>query len=188
LEAIAINLGFNPEGGSKNFSFVTNNTHSELHNFMKVSRGIKRAKDGFFLRAESFYNLATYAEEIGIDFSEYGDKPLHQQSHGESFLNLINNRFRGNGLYLLDEPESALSLQKQLSLMIIINDLVKDNSQFIIATHSPILLAMPNAQIISFDTDSPLRISYEDTRPYEIMSLFLTQKDLMIDSLFNKEE
>ena len=184
LEAIAIHWGFNPEGGSVNFEFSTNNTHLDLNNYLTIGKSGKHATDGFFLRAESFYNVATYAEDIGLDFSEYGDKSLHHQSHGESFLNLVNYRFRGNGLYLLDEPEAALSPQRQLSLMVSIKNLVDEGSQFIIATHSPILLAMPNSQIISFDRDKPLEISYEESMPYEITSLFLNNKDRILSQLF----
>lgn len=185
LEAIAVNWGFNAEGGSKNFNFSTNNnTYSELYKYLRISRGASQATDGFFLRAESFFNLATYTEKIGLDFSEYGDKPIHQQSHGESFMNLVNHRFRGNGLYLLDEPESALSIQRQLSLMASINDLVENASQFIIVTHSPVILAMPNAQIISFDSDTPLEVSYENTKPYELINLFLSNRDSLLSKLF----
>ncbi|PRR81321.1 AAA family ATPase [Clostridium luticellarii] len=140
--------------------------------------------DGFFLRAESFYNVATYAEDIELDFSEYGDRPIHQQSHGESFLNLINYRFRGNGLYLLDEPEAALSIPRQFSLLVSINNLVKKGSQFIIVSHSPVLLAMPNSQIISFDSDTPLEISYEECPSYEFLSLFFKDRERMLSLLF----
>lgn len=187
LEAMAVSLGFNPEGGSKNYNFSTMDTHSDLHQYLRVTRGIKREKDGFFLRAESFYNVATHAENIGADLSGYGRKNAHEQSHGESFLNLVLYRFRGNGLYLLDEPEAALSLQRQLSLMKVINDLVKDNSQFIIATHSPILLAMPNAKIISFDPDSPRVISYEESKPYEILNLFFNDRERMLFHLLENQ-
>ena len=187
LEAIAVNCGFNPEGGSKNFNFSTKETHSDLYRHLTLSKGIRRATDGFFLRAESFYNLATYLDDLTIDFSEYGNKSLHNQSHGESFLNLIKNRFRGNGLYLLDEPEAALSIQNQLSLMICIYNLVKTGSQFIIVTHSPILLAMPNSQIISFDLDSPLEITYEDSKPYELMSLFSNNRDSLFSKMFQDD-
>ncbi|NSQ62736.1 AAA family ATPase [Enterococcus faecalis] len=184
LEAIAVNWGFNPEGGSINFNFSTNDTHLDLHNYLTVGKSVKRAKDGFFLRAESFYNVATYAENIDLDFSEYGDKSLHHQSHGESFLNLVNHRFRGNGLYLFDEPEAALSPQRQLALMISIKKLIDEGSQFIIVSHSPILLAMPDSQIISFDKDSPLEITYEESMPYEITSLFLNNKNRILSHLF----
>lgn len=187
LEAIAINWGFNPEGGSLNFNFSTNNTHSNLHEYLVVGRGVAHATDGFFLRAESFYNLATYVEEINLDFSEYGDVSLHHQSHGESFLNLINHRFRGNGLYILDEPEAALSIQRQLALMVSIKKLVDEGSQFIIATHSPFLLALPDSQIISFDRDSPIEITYEESKPYELTSLFFKNKDRMLHQLLDTQ-
>ena len=184
LEAIAINLGFNAEGGSKNFNFSANDTHSKLYESLRITKGSRRATDGFFLRSESFYNLATYAEEIGLDFSEYGDKSIHQQSRGEGVFNLINHRFRGNGVYLLDEPDSGLSLQKQLSLLVSLHHLTENGSQFIIATHSPILLAMPDAKIISFDSNSPIEISYEESTAYEVIDLFLNSRESMISQLF----
>ncbi len=187
LEAIAIKWGFNPEGGSLNFNFATKNTHSNLEEYLVLGRGEERAKDGFFLRAESFYNLATYVDNISDNFSEYGDSSLHHQSHGESFLNLVNHRFRGKGLYILDEPESALSIQRQLALMVSIKQLVDEGSQFIIATHSPFLLALPNSQIISFDRDSPIEITYEESKPYELTALFFNNKDRMLHQLFDQE-
>ena len=141
LEAIAIAWGFNAEGGSKNFNFATHSTHSDLHKYLRLSKGISRAKDGYFLRAESFYNVASEVGKLGVD--GYGDKALHSQSHGESFMALVLNRFRGNGLYILDEPEAALSPTRQMALISRIHDLVKQNSQFIISTHSPILWPIP---------------------------------------------
>lgn len=189
LEAIAIHSGFNPEGGSKNFKFASNDTHSELYNTLTVSKSSRHYTDGFFLRAESFYNLATYIDNIGLGRDEYGGKSLHHQSHGESFLSLMKNRFRGNGLYILDEPEAALSLQNQLALMRLLHDLsTSGESQFIIATHSPLLLAIPNSQIISFDKETPLEITYEETAPYEIMSLFMTRRESILAHLFSDEE
>jgi len=185
VEAIAVKMGFNAEGGSKNFNFSTQETHSELHNHLKIIRSARRATDGFFYRAESFYNAISYAEEIFDNPTDvkYG----HQQSHGESFLNLVTRRFKGNGLYILDEPESALSLQRQLSLLVAINDLIKDGSQFIIATHSPILLAMPDSQIISLDPDTPLEITYEESKPFEIINLFLNNRESMLSKMLNND-
>lgn len=151
LEAIAIACGFNAEGGTKNFNFYTQNTHSELSDHIRLVRGVRTPKDGFFLRAESFYNLATNIDELERERSgilaSYGGKSLHQQSHGESFFSVLMNRFNGDGLYILDEPEAALSPARQMAMISRIHELVKEGSQFIIATHSPILMAYPNAVI-----------------------------------------
>lgn len=187
LEAIAQKIGFNHEGGSKNFNFSTyEDTSSLLAKYLTVSRGGKREKDSFFLRADNFFNLATYIEEIGADLTEYGDKPIHKQSHGEGMLNIINNRFRGSGLYLIDEPENGLSFQRQLSLISSINELVNEGSQFIIVTHSPILMSIPNSIIYSFDYNTPLEISLEETKAYEILSIFLNNKETLFRHLFEK--
>lgn len=189
LEAIAIAYGFNPEGGSLNFSFQTKNTHSSLSNFILLTKGM-RAKDGYFLRAESFYNTSSYIEDI------YGDDPiklirsyggnLHECSHGESFMSLIQHRFRGNGFYILDEPEAALSPQRQLSLILRINELVNANSQFLIATHSPILLGMDNAQIFTFDKQKLETIAYEETDSFAITKLFLENRIELLRRLNEK--
>ena len=150
IEAIAVGVGFNPEGGSRNFAFSTEDSHSELFNYLTICKGIKKARDGFFLRAESFYNVASNIDQMDRDpdnkmgpsiVSSYGGISLHKQSHGESFLSLVEKRFGGNGLYILDEPEAALSPARLLRLMCNIHDLVEKDSQFIIATHSPILMA-----------------------------------------------
>lgn len=186
LEAIAVSYGFNPEGGSKNFMFSSRDTHSDLYQHIKLIRGVKRPSDDFFLRAESMYNLATEVENLSDPgfIQGYGGKSLHAQSHGESFLALLVNRFRGKGLYLLDEPEAALSPQRQLSMLIRIHELAKD-SQFIIATHSPILLGMPNATIYSFDEEEIHKISYEETESYQVTKLFLNSREQMLHRLLN---
>lgn len=150
LEAIAAAWGFNPEGGTRNFRFSTARTHAELYRSLVLQRGPRRPRDGFFLRAESFYNVATEIDrldEIAPLKGAYGGRSLHEQSHGESFLALVLNRFSGSGLYLLDEPEAALSPARQLALLAALDGLVRKNSQFLIATHSPLLLAYPNAEI-----------------------------------------
>ena len=141
LEAIAVAYGFNAEGGTKNFSFSTKDTHSELSEHLTLTKR-DFAKDGFFLRAESLYNAATYIDEVKATHN-YGNVSLHNQSHGESFLSIVQNRFSGNGLYLLDEPEAALSPMRLMTLIVEMDTLLKNNSQFIIATHSPILMASP---------------------------------------------
>ncbi len=190
LEAIAIALGFNPEGGSKNFTFSTCDTHSELCNAISLSRGIKMPNDGFFLRAESFYNVATEIERLsdGDDsfYYGYGGKSMHSLSHGESFRNLIINRFRGNGIYLLDEPEAALSVNAQMSMLCILKELEKKNSQLIIVTHSPVLLAYPNATIYEIDNDSISKKKYEETNTYLINKAFLDNPKKMINFLFEE--
>lgn len=186
LEAVATSFGFNPESGSKNFVFSTMETHSELHRHIKLVKGLKRAEDGFFLRAESFYNLASKIEELDAAggsgppiIASYGGLSLHQQSHGESFWALFMNRLRGNGLYLLDEPEAALSPSRQMSLLSRMHQLVQQDAQFIIATHSPILMAYPEAIIYSLDHEyAP--IDYRDTDHYQITREFLNNTDAML--------
>lgn len=192
LEAIAIAAGFNAEGGSRNFSFSTRDTHSELYKYLTISRGFVRPRDGFFLRAESLYNSATYIDEL--DETPCGAPPiapsyggsLHKESHGESFLATIQNRFFGNGLYILDEPEAALSPARQLTLMRLIGELVKDNSQFIIATHSPILMAFPDAEILLFSDDGISPIGYRQTEHYQITKQFLDDPQRMLDIIFGE--
>ena len=190
LEAIAIALGLNPEGGSKNFNFATKETHSELGKLLEIARGSRREEDGFFLRAESFYNLATEVEELnGSGFSSlydsYGGKSLHDQSHGESFRSLILNRFRPRGIYLLDEPEAALSPTSQMSLLCIIDELVKKDTQFIIASHSPIILAYPNADIYEFSEAGIEKKSYKETESYSVTKAFLDDPERMMNFLFD---
>lgn len=192
IEAIALKLGFNPEGGSKNFIFSTNPTHSDLHKYLKIIRGSKHPKDGYFLRSECFYNLATNMDDMDkIDCplppinNAYGGRSLHKQSHGESFLSLFFNRFLGNGLYILDEPEASLSPQSQMSLLVKFNDLVNLNSQFIVATHSPILLSYPLADVYEFTQSSVNLTTYSKTQHYIITKQFLNCPEKMFDILFN---
>lgn len=182
LEAIAINYGFNPEGGSKNFAFSTKETHSDLNENITLIKGTRPSKDGFFLRAESFYNVASKLDEYGA-INNYGGTSLHQKSHGESFLSLVEYRFWGKGLYILDEPESALSVERQFTLLIHINRLAKEGAQFIIATHSPILLALPSSEILSFDNDDISKITYEETSSYQLMKTFIENKEYMLKLL-----
>ena len=192
LEAIAIALGFNPEGGSKNFNFSTEDTCSELHDHIKVSKGYIRPKDGFFLRAESFYNVATNIDTMDREGSlgapligSYGGKSLHCQSHGESFFSLLMNRFFGNGIYILDEPEAALSPSRQLSAISRIHQLVEQSSQFIIATHSPLLLAYPHSTIYSFSDAGISRVDYEDTEHFQITKYFMNNRERMLRELLS---
>lgn len=182
IEAIASLLDFNPEGGNKNIRFSSKHTHSNLDKYLKLSRSFKKPKDGFFLRAESFYNVASYVDEIGY-LETYGGKSLHEQSHGESFISLLNNKFRGNGLYILDEPEAALSPARQMTALAIIHELVNAKSQFIIATHSPILMAYPNSTIYWLSETGIEEIEYTKTEHYEITKTFLNQTESMLKAL-----
>lgn len=181
LEAIAVAWGFNPEGGSRNFNFGTRESHSELHRYLRLVKGVRKPQDGYFLRAESFFNVATEIEKLGVGRS-YGGRSLHEQSHGESFLALMMERFGGNGLYLLDEPEAALSPQRQLAVLSRIHDLVKDRSQFIIATHSPILMAYPDAYIYGL-SGAIDRVDYYDTEHYRVTHNFLSNPKRMLKVL-----
>ena len=188
LEAIAVSYGFNPEGGSRSFNFSTHASHSDLSHFLKVTRGILTANDGFFLRAESLYNLASNIDDLDQGgfgppiINSYGGKSLHEQSHGESFMALMMNRFSGNGLYILDEPEAALSPTRQMALISIIHDLVKKDAQFIIATHSPIIMAYPNAAIYDIERGYK-KVLYKDTDHYNITKKFLNKPEDMLKIL-----
>ena len=181
IEAIAIKWGFNPEGGSTAFRFSTAQSHSELHDYLRLVRAPHRPSDGFFLRAESFFNLATQVDELGV--TGYGTASLHAQSHGESFLTLMMERFRGDGLYILDEPEAALSPNRQLAMIARMHQLVRDASQFLIATHSPILMAYPDATILSCDGDAIHEVAYEETEHYTVTRDFLNHRRTMLKEL-----
>lgn len=189
LEAVAVAFGFNPEGGTRNFNFATQNTHSGLHRYITLVKEPRRARDGFFLRAESFYNAATYIDELAREddpayLDHYGGRSLHAQSHGESFLSLVMNRFGGHGFYVLDEPEAALSPSRQLALLCRIHDLVEEGSQFLIATHSPILMAYPGAQLYLHDENGIQQTAYEETEHYQVTRSFLDNPQRMLRILF----
>jgi len=193
LEAIAVNWGFNAEGGTKNFRFGTRQSHSPLHEYLRLVKGVRRPKDGFFLRAESFFNVATEIEILDREpgpgppvIDSYGGLSLHEQSHGESFLALMTHRFGGKGLYILDEPEAALSPQRQLAVLARINDLVNDDSQFIIATHSPILMAYPDATIYACGPQGIEQTTYEETEHYQVTRDFLLNPQRMMKILFEE--
>lgn len=183
LEALAVAYGFNPEGGTKNYSFSTYDSHSQLHEALRVSKGYRKAKGGYFLRAESFYNVAT-KEEKYADIVHPSEK-YHEKSHGESFLALAQNQLRPNGLYLFDEPEAALSPQRQLTLLMEIYACSKQGSQFVIVTHSPILLGIPNAQIISFDDGMIHNCEYEDTESYKVTEMFINDREQLLGRLLS---
>ncbi len=190
LEAIAVSLGFNPEGGTRNFGFNTRESHSDLYKYLRIAKGIKRPKTGFFLRAESFFNVATEIEQLDEDpwggppiIDSYGGISLHEQSHGESFFSLMRNRFGSKGLYILDEPEAALSPNKQMAMITLMNDLIKKGSQFIISTHSPILLSYPKSTIYEIRDKGLERVDYEDTDTFAITKQYLNNYQSMLKIL-----
>lgn len=185
LEAIAVAYGINPEGGTKNFNFSTFDSHSVLHKYITLIRRGEIPKTAFFLRAENYYNIASEIENLNLS-SFYGMRPLHEMSHGEGMLSIVTNRFTENGLYILDEPESGLSVSRQMSLLKEIILLAKKNCQFIIATHSPILLAAPEATIYNITAESIDAIGYRETEAYQVMKLFLDDPDRMIHYLMDE--
>lgn len=186
LEALAEICGFNPEGGNRDHYREAREDRSELAQALRLS-WLPKMTEGFFMRAESFYNFASYLESVS-DFMAYGGKSLHHQSHGESFLALFQNRFE-HGLYILDEPEAALSPQRQLAFLRIIHELeVPRHAQFLIATHSPILLAYPGATLYQFDEDGIREIAYRDTDHYLVTKEFLNGPERILRYLFSEEE
>ena len=186
IEALAVAWGFNAEGGSRDHQYTTRASHSQLHRFIRPVRSAQKAQDGYFLRAESFFNTASYLEQSGT--MRGGSAGLHEKSHGESFFDLFENRFEGNGLYILDEPEAALSPARQLSFLARLHQLVQDRSQFIIATHSPILLGYPDAWIYQASRHGLERVAYEDTEHYQITKGFLTRPEAYLDVLLSDDE
>lgn len=194
LEAMAVALGLNAEGGSKNFNFSTRESHSDLHEYLEFKRTLRRPRDVYFLRAESFFNVGTEIERLDREggggppiISYYGGVSLHEQSHGESFLALFRNRLNGQGLYLLDEPEAALSPTRQLALLRMMHELVGADSQFIVATHSPILMAYPRAVIYLLSERGLERTEYEATEHYRVMRGFLNSPERSLRELFEEQ-
>lgn len=187
LEAIALVCGFGPEGGTKSVQFRTAETTSELFQHLCPIRSFRTPQDGYFLRAESFYNVASHMDEVGY-LEGYGGKSLHSRSHGEAFITLLTTKFQGKGLYLLDEPEAALSPSRQLAAMSAIHGLAQDESQFIIATHSPILLAYPHAKIMMFDESGIREVAYEDTEHYFVTKDFLNNYPKRLEYLLGDDE
>lgn len=186
LEAIAVAYSFNAEGGSRNFNFTTEPSHSELWQHLTLAKG-RHAEDGYFLRAESFYNVASEIDQLdripGAGppiIGGYGGVSLHKQSHGESFLALVQKRFRGKGLYILDEPEAALSPLRQMTLLVEIDRLVKKNAQFIIATHSPILLTFPQACVYQLSEEGIEEVNFWETEHYQLTKRFLDNPEQML--------
>ena len=194
IEAIAIAAGFNPEGGSKNFNFSTEESYSPLSDQIRLTRAPKRNKDGYFLRAESYFNVATQINELDRDpfggapiIDSYGGTSLHKQSHGESFMTLLMHRFRGEGLYILDEPEAALSPQRQLAFLSRMHDLIQQGSQFIIATHSPIIMAYQEAWIYELQAGGPIRVDWENVEHVDTTRQFLKHPQSYLRVLLEDE-
>jgi predicted ATPase len=193
LEAMAYQCGFNVAGGGRNNVYDVEAAHSALGDYIRLS-WMPKITRGFFLRAESFYHFASYldqlaAEDPSFGYDGYGGRSLHEQSHGESFLSLFLNRFRSKGIYLLDEPEAALSPSRQLAFLRIIHQLAaRRQAQFVIATHSPILLGYPDSVIYSFDRVPIERIKYEDTEHYQITKQFLNRTERMLEELFREDD
>ena len=195
LEAIAAHYGVGHEGGNRNFS---NDSTDSNHSADPLVRALrlsfdKRTGAGFFLRAESWFNAVSHMDELDKEPAHappisayYGGRSLHTRSHGETFFTVLDLKFRRNGLFLLDEPEAALSPQRQLSFLVLIHDVLgkcKD-AQFIVSTHSPMLLGYPDAQIFSFDGDRIAEISYEETAPLQIVRHFLNHREGFLRELF----
>lgn len=191
LEALAIVLGFNPEGGTRNVQFSTTSSVSQLHESLRLTRSSPKPYDGYFLRAESFFNVATYMDEVSREdkgmLRGYGGRSLHQRSHGEAFIALLLNKLKGDGLYLMDEPEAALSPERQLVALRAIHELVLASSQFVIATHSPILLSYPNAKIVRFSESGVNEIAYEKTEHYAITRDFLNNYPRRLQQLLDDD-
>jgi len=186
IEALAVAWGFNAEGGSKDHRYATRDSHSALHRFVRPVRSPQKAQDGYFLRAESYFTTATYLETTGT--FRAGQTGVHEKSHGESFFDLFQNRFEGQGLYIMDEPEAALSPSRQLSFLARLHELVQAGSQFIIATHSPIILGYPDAWIYQTSAHGLERVAYEDTEHYEVTKGFLNRREVYLNVLLAEDD
>lgn len=185
VEALAVAAGMNPEGGGRNFDVSTRASHSDLGGTLRLVRGARRPRTDFFLRAESLFTAATYLENLSDDpLQAYGGRSLHEQSHGESFLAVLIKRFGPDGLYLLDEPEAALSPQNCLTFLRRVDELVRAGSQFVVATHSPIVLAYPGALIYECGPAGIEPISYDDAEPVRLMRAFLGAPERFVERLF----
>jgi predicted ATPase len=180
VEAIAVSAGLNAEGGSRNLRFATRPSHSTLHEHLRLSWG-QRPQRSFFLRAESFYTTASAYEEVGLG-------GYHERSHGESFLDVATHQFQPGGFYVMDEPESALSVRGQLTLLRRMHDLTAAGAQFVMATHSPVLLAFPGTVLYALDDDGVRRVGYEDTDPFVLTKAFLEGPDRFFRHLFSDDD
>ncbi len=191
MEGIAEQCGFNLRGGNRNHNLNTGwrfeGYESALAPHLQLGWTPRRITEGFFMRAESFFNFASYIDELAVEspriLNAYGGRSLHAQSHGESFLSLFNNQFEA-GIYLLDEPEAALSPARILAFMAVINTLDQSGrAQFIIATHSPMLLCYPGATIYQFDENGVHETNYRDTEHFSLTKSFLDNPDLYLRHL-----
>ena len=198
LEALAAAAGLNPEGGSRSLQFSSRETHSPLHQFLRLSRGVRRPRDSFFVRAESFYNVASQIDALDETPEDwgftprrviegYGGRSLHLQSHGESFFTLFMGRFGGNGFYVLDEPEAALSPTRQMAFLARLHQLASQKSQFVIATHSPIIMSYPRARILSLDEDGIGPVEYTETEHFTVMKRFMADHEAMLRILMEDD-
>lgn len=189
LEAVALAYGFNPEGGTLNYRFSTWEAPAPLGEALRLVKGYRRAPVGYFFRAESFFNLASKAVEYDQERGRpsYGARDLHSQSHGESFLSFFQT-FDGPGLYLMDEPEAALSPQRQLTLLLQMARMAAGDAQFIVATHSPILLGLPGADILSFDGGEIHPVTWQETDSYRVMEMFVNHRESLLEKLLKEEE
>jgi predicted ATPase len=192
LEALAVSVGLNPEGGSPNFAFATRASHSVLDECLRVAKTVRLARDSYFLRAESFYNVATEIERLdegsGDILGGYGGRSLHAQSHGESFFALFQNRLRGPGLYLMDEPEAALSPRRQLEFLAVLHEHCGRGSQFVIATHSPIIMAYPDARLYVLNEAGVRDVPYQETDHYLVTRGFLANPRRTLKVLLGEDE
>lgn len=189
LEAIAAHYGFGPEGGTRSFRISSTESNQSIDPLVRALRLAfdRRTGAGFFLRAESFFNAASYIDDIGAT-EFYGGISLHERSHGETFFTVLDLKFRRNGLFLLDEPEAALSPQRQLAFLVLVHDVLKKfkDAQFIISSHSPVLLGYPKAQIVSFDDGRLREITYDETAPMQIVRRFVNNREGFLEELFKE--
>ena len=194
LEAVALALGFNSEGGSRNFRFATRRSESDLWRCLRVVKGVGRPRTGYFYRGESFFNVATEIERLDEGgggpplIDSYGGMSLHERSHGEAVIALVKNRFGEQGLYLMDEPEAALSPSRQLELLRLIRERVRQGCQFVIATHSPILLAYPGALLYELFEHGIRPRRYEETEHVQLTRAFLNDPEGFLDTFFGGEK
>jgi predicted ATPase len=189
LEALAVEVGLNPEGGSCHFNFATRASHSNLHQYLRLAKTASLARDSYFLRAESFYNVASEVERIDPNlFHVYGGRTMHEQSHGESFWALFQHRFRGNGLYLMDEPETALSPKRQVEFLSLMHDYCQRGAQFVIATHSPIIIAYPDSCIYLLTTEGIRTVLYQETEHYLVTRDFLKNPAKSLQKILSEEK
>lgn len=195
VESLAIAMQFNPEGGSRNFCFSTEDSHSPLSDLLTVVKGAIPPRDGFFLRAESFYNVASYIDQLDRQVAcappvidSYGGVSLHRQSHGESFMALVEQRFGAQGLYILDEPEAALSPMRLMRLLYHIDRLSKQNCQWIISTHSPILMSFPNAKVYQLSKSGIQEVDYRQTEAFCVTKAFMNDPNKMLQRILEDDQ